>query len=158
VDFINPKRTLSVTTLNFDAIQPLLRGAGQAVTLEGLTQAERNLLYAIRSFARFRKELYVAIASSSGGSISGAAFQPTGVLSSTSGISSGGLGVSGITPGLIPAQVVSLADPLINPRNPGVVNLSGAITPQAAGYLNTMLQKIQIYIDQENIDVLVGIL
>jgi hypothetical protein len=158
VDFINPKKTLSVTTLNFDAIQPLLRGAGQAVTLEGLTQAERNLLYAIRSFARFRKELYVAIASSSGGSISGAAFQPTGVLSSTSGISSGGLGVSGLTPGLIPRVTTSLSDPVVNPRNPGVVNLSGAITPQAAGYLNTMLQKIQIYIDQENIDVLSGIL
>ena len=35
---------------------PLLRGGGRAVTLEALTQAERNLLYEIRSFARFRQE------------------------------------------------------------------------------------------------------
>ena len=91
-------RTLSTTTLNFDAIQPLLRGSGKAVALESLTQAERNLLYAIRNFARFRKELYVEIASNSGGSINGAAFQPSGVLSSNN-VSSGGLGGSGLTPG-----------------------------------------------------------
>src|SRR5262249_4447211 len=42
--------------------QPLLRGGGFAVTLEPLTQAERNLLYAIRNYARFRKIHYTAIA------------------------------------------------------------------------------------------------
>jgi len=39
-----------------------LRGGGFAVTLEPLTQAERNLLYAIRSYARFRKIYYVYLA------------------------------------------------------------------------------------------------
>jgi outer membrane protein TolC len=39
--------------------QPLLRGAGQRVTLEALTQAERDLLYALRSFARFRQQFSV---------------------------------------------------------------------------------------------------
>src|SRR4029077_9376473 len=53
-DFLNPKRTTSVTDLNFNAIQPLLRGGGKAVALEPLTQVERNLLYQIRNFARFR--------------------------------------------------------------------------------------------------------
>ena len=48
----NPSTTVS--TLSLDVIQPLLRGAGWAVTLEPLTQAERNLLYAVRDFARFR--------------------------------------------------------------------------------------------------------
>ncbi|WP_406699491.1 hypothetical protein V5E97_11560 [Singulisphaera sp. Ch08] len=41
-------------------VQPFLRGGGRAVTLEALTQAERDLLYAIRSFAKFRQEFVVA--------------------------------------------------------------------------------------------------
>ena len=39
--------------------QPLLRGAFRHVRLEGLTQAERNLLYQVRDFARFRRQFYV---------------------------------------------------------------------------------------------------
>jgi outer membrane protein TolC len=65
-------RVTSVGDLNLDIVQPLLRGGGWAVTLEALTQAERNLLYAIRAFARFRKEFYVSIAG--GGDISGLPF------------------------------------------------------------------------------------
>jgi outer membrane protein TolC len=38
--------------------QPLLRGAFRHVRLESLTQAERNLLYEARNFARFRRALY----------------------------------------------------------------------------------------------------
>src|SRR5262249_14179475 len=41
--------------------QPFLRGGGYAVTLEPLTQAERNMVYAVRSYARFRKLFYVAV-------------------------------------------------------------------------------------------------
>lgn len=41
--------------------QPLLRGAFRHVRLENLTQAERNLLYAVRDFARFRRAFYVDI-------------------------------------------------------------------------------------------------
>lgn len=43
--------------------QPLLRGAGRKVALENLTQAERNTLYQIRSFNRYRKEFVVSIIS-----------------------------------------------------------------------------------------------
>lgn len=43
--------------------QPLLRGAGYKITMENLTQAERNLLYALRDFTRFRKQFSVEIAS-----------------------------------------------------------------------------------------------
>ncbi len=35
--------------------QPLLRGAGRKVAAERLTQAERDVLYALRDFTRFRK-------------------------------------------------------------------------------------------------------
>ncbi|GAB5496679.1 MAG: hypothetical protein Phyf2KO_17590 [Phycisphaerales bacterium] len=41
---------------------PLLRGAG-LVASEALIQAERNLIYAARDFERFRRELFVDIAS-----------------------------------------------------------------------------------------------
>ncbi len=43
--------------------QPLLRGRGRKVAQENLTQAERNVLYQIRSFNRFRKTFVVSIAS-----------------------------------------------------------------------------------------------
>ncbi|WP_148073246.1 TolC family protein [Bythopirellula goksoeyrii] len=42
--------------------QPLLRGAFRYVRLESLTQAERNLLYSVRDFARFRRLFYVDVA------------------------------------------------------------------------------------------------
>lgn len=41
--------------------QPLLRGAGRKIVQENLTQAERNVLYQIRSFNRYRKEFVVSI-------------------------------------------------------------------------------------------------
>jgi len=62
VEFGEGKPNVGISTLTLQLAQPLLRGGGYAVTLEALTQAERNLLYAIRSFARFRKAWYVFIA------------------------------------------------------------------------------------------------
>jgi outer membrane protein TolC len=56
----NDMRSTS-SNVAIDLIQPLLRGAGQDVRLEDLTQAERNVLYAARRFARFRKEFYFEI-------------------------------------------------------------------------------------------------
>ncbi len=44
--------------------QPLLRGAFRHVRLENLTQAERNLLYDVRDFARFRRQFYLDTCSS----------------------------------------------------------------------------------------------
>ena len=44
--------------------QPLLRGAFRHVRLENLTQAERNLLYDVRDFARFRRQFYLETSSS----------------------------------------------------------------------------------------------
>ena len=44
--------------------RPLLRDAGFKTDIEILTQSERNLLYAIRDFVRFRKDFSVQIASS----------------------------------------------------------------------------------------------
>jgi outer membrane protein TolC len=44
--------------------QPLLRGAFRYVRLENLTQAERNLLYQVRDFARFRRVFHLDVTSS----------------------------------------------------------------------------------------------
>ena len=41
--------------------QPLLRGSDPRIVLEPLTQAERNTLYQIRTFNRFRKVLVVTV-------------------------------------------------------------------------------------------------
>lgn len=43
--------------------QPILKGAGSKVAAENLTQAERDLLYELRSFARYRQEFSVKICS-----------------------------------------------------------------------------------------------
>lgn len=47
--------------------QPLLRNFGRKVRLESLTQAERDTLYAVRLFARFRKQFWASVAVQSGG-------------------------------------------------------------------------------------------
>ena len=57
-------RTFSQSQLVGQLSQPLLRGGGRAVTMEDLTQAERNLLYALREFTQYRKEFAVDVASS----------------------------------------------------------------------------------------------
>lgn len=44
--------------------QPLLRGSGFKVTLENLTQSERDLLYALRDFTVYRKDFAVQVATS----------------------------------------------------------------------------------------------
>lgn len=51
------------SALTATLIQPLWRGAGYKAAMENLTQAERNLLYALRSFTQFRKDFSVDIAS-----------------------------------------------------------------------------------------------
>ena len=55
-------RTSLGTFLNASITQPLL-GSGRLVAEENLTQAERDALYEIRSFSRFRKEFVVDVVS-----------------------------------------------------------------------------------------------
>src|SRR5258708_4498656 len=63
VEMVNGRVNTSLGALTLELSQPLLRGGGLAVTMEPLTQAERNLLYAIGIYGRFRKSFYVAVAS-----------------------------------------------------------------------------------------------
>jgi outer membrane protein TolC len=51
----------TVTTLAGSIVQPLWRDAGRAVVQENLTQSERDVVYDLRSFARFHKTFAVNI-------------------------------------------------------------------------------------------------
>jgi outer membrane protein TolC len=55
-------RTSLASILSAEASQPLLRGSGREIVQENLTQAERDVLYQIRSFNRYRKDFVVSIA------------------------------------------------------------------------------------------------
>ncbi len=49
--------------LNLTLTQPLLSGAGRRIVREPLTQSERDVIYAMRSFERFRADFAVTIVS-----------------------------------------------------------------------------------------------
>ncbi len=57
----------TASALSFNLVQPLLLGGGRKVALEALTQSERDALYAMREFARFRQEFFVDIVNGSSG-------------------------------------------------------------------------------------------
>ncbi|HMO34522.1 MAG TPA: hypothetical protein PKA06_00630 [Gemmatales bacterium] len=114
--------TISTSSLVLDISQPLLRGGGQAVALEPLTQAERDLLYEVRRFARFNKEFFVQVAGGQGS------------------------GAPGGAPNLLPGATITL--------NGGVVR---GISP-IVGYLPTVQRKLNIELQQRNVDELAELL
>jgi outer membrane protein TolC len=150
-----PGRELtSQSMINLDFVQPFLRGGGRAVTLEPLTQAERNLVYAIRNYARFRKTFYVAIAGGGGGSITGGTFQPTNVISAPTFSPTGGVGTtSGVVPGVIPGVPLTGNPGLqFDPGSSGRIGLQTALAAPVSGYLSTLLQAAQMRVDEYNIE------
>src|SRR5262245_4462842 len=90
-DLTNGNPSVSVSNMSLALVQPLLQGGGRAVTLEPLTQSERNLLYQIRTYARFRKQFYFQVAGGGRGSGGAtAALDPTiGALATQIGPTSG---------------------------------------------------------------------
>jgi hypothetical protein len=146
------KAVTSQSTINLDLVQPLLRGGGRAVTLEPLTQAERNLLYEIRNFARFREEFYVAIAGGGGGGITGGSFQPTGVIAPAGFTPGAGLGSSGLFPGVtVSVPVVGNPGTQVTVGASGRAPLATAFAAPVSGYLTTLLEAAQIRVDEYNI-------
>ncbi len=55
-------REAAASLFRINIAQPLLRGAGLAVT-EPLTQAERNVIYELRDFVRFRRQFFLSVLS-----------------------------------------------------------------------------------------------
>ncbi len=56
----DPRESLA-SVLTATVTKPLLRGAGKKIALESLTQAQREVLYQIRSFNRYRKTFVVSV-------------------------------------------------------------------------------------------------
>lgn len=65
-EFTGRSHTAS-SSIGATLIQPLIRGFGRDVRLETLTQGERDVLYAVRDFARFRKQFWADVTVDSGG-------------------------------------------------------------------------------------------
>ena len=65
--FSGGSQTSTASAFSFALTQPLLANAGRKVVLEGLTQQQRDVLYAVRDLARFRKEFFVNIMAGSNG-------------------------------------------------------------------------------------------
>lgn len=52
----------AVTAFSLTFTQPLMRGAGRRIAQERLTQAERDVVYAVRAYERFRRTQSVTVA------------------------------------------------------------------------------------------------
>jgi hypothetical protein len=64
IDLGHGQPTVAVSNLSLSLMQPFLSGGGYAANLETLNQNERNLLYALRSFMRFRRLVYASVTAS----------------------------------------------------------------------------------------------
>jgi hypothetical protein len=60
--FAGPDSHSTLSILNFNLVQPLLRGAGRDRALETLTRAERGMLANLRELERYRQGLYTQVA------------------------------------------------------------------------------------------------
>lgn len=140
--------TTSVSTLSFDMVQPLLAGAGWAVALEPLTQVERNLLYAIRDFMRFRQQYFVFFA----------AGQPTfipGVQAGVQAISPPSLtSPNPFVPGAtaLPTVANNAATPQVAPGAGGRLFPIAGPGPTPQGYLSTVGERAQLVNSYKNIE------
>ncbi|MDP2898462.1 MAG: TolC family protein [bacterium] len=62
--FTGDKRRAAASVLSLSFTQPLLRGGGRLVAMENLTQAERTVVYDVRSYMRFKRQFSVDVAQS----------------------------------------------------------------------------------------------
>lgn len=71
--FSGPNTSNTQSAISFSLVQPLLRDGGRRFALETLTQAERDVLYSVRDFARYRQGHFTNIVAGqrSSGSVSG---------------------------------------------------------------------------------------
>jgi hypothetical protein len=106
--FSGPDTHSTTSLIDINIVQPLLRQGGKDKVLERLTRTERQMLYKIRDFQRYRKGFYLDILTGNSGVQSasriGGLFGGSG-LSGFTGVGSGGfggLGSGGGTGGGIP--------------------------------------------------------
>ncbi len=100
--FAGPNRnTGAFSLLNFNLVQPLLRGAGRDVALERLTRVERGMLSNLRQLERYRQGFFtdIAVGQGVGGVSRLGGFQGGTGLTGFSGTGLGGLGGVGAATG-----------------------------------------------------------
>ena len=90
-----PHTNTTNSLINMNLVQPLLSGGGRIIALETLTRAERQLLYNLRLYERWRHMWYLSVAmggiNPTGPTRSGGALGGTGITGFT-GTGSGGIG------------------------------------------------------------------
>ena len=87
--FSGGNQTSSASVLSYSLVQPLLLGAGRKIVLENLTLSEREVLYDLRTLARYRKLFFSATVAAGQGANTGGG---------------GGATVSGVTVGATTAS------------------------------------------------------
>ncbi|MGE5192128.1 MAG: hypothetical protein ACM3U2_06455, partial [Deltaproteobacteria bacterium] len=84
--FSNGNSQSTTSTISYALVQPLLASGGRRFIMEGLTQSERSLLYAVRDLARYRQGFFTSIVA--GGFTAGITVGIQGVFSGTGPIPS----------------------------------------------------------------------
>jgi hypothetical protein len=144
IELTNPANNhlTSISRIDLDFLQPLLRGGGRAVALEPLTQAERNLLYDIRSYARFRKQYYQYLIGGEN-------------LPSIGATSAGNLTASHPAPSL---GAGNPARAQISPGASGTLLLGVNASAPSEGFLPSVLKAAQLENEVANVNALRGLL
>lgn len=134
--FAGPDDYTSNTLLDFNLVQPLLRGAGRIRVMERLTISERALLANVRQMEHYRRGFYLNVVTGQdtgpGPNRRGGFFGGSG-LEGFSGIGAGGFGQAGNLGGQFQQQ--------------GAGFTGGAGAQQAGGYIG-LLQTAQIIRNQ----------
>ena len=96
--FSGGNQTNSVSVLSYSLVQPLLFGAGRKVVLENLTLSEREVLYDLRTLARYRKLFFAdtVAAGQGGGAGGGGATTVSGTSVAGTTASASGVGYLGL--------------------------------------------------------------
>jgi len=135
--FAGPDDYTPTTLLNFNLMQPLLRGAGRARVLERLTLSERTLLNNVRLMMRYQQGFYAQLVTGrdavQGPTRRGGVFGGSGLE-----------GFSGLGSGF--GRVATTA---IGAATTGVAGGAGAA--QAGGYLGLLQQQLQNRNQQANV-------
>lgn len=150
--FAGPDTSATLSILNFNLVQPLLRGAGRDVALEQLTIAERALLANLRAFQRYRQGMYTQVAIGelgvSGPQRRGGFFGGTGLTGFT-GTGSAGFGGVGEATGF---GRTGFAGGGGGAGAGGVAGFAGGGAGQVGGFIGLLQQYQQIRNTRESLN------
>ncbi len=145
-----PARVISQSSISLDIVQPFLRGGGRAVTLEPLTQSERNVVYAVRDYAKFRQEFYAYITVGQAAFIAGESAGVNAFTGGTLNLPSGSIpAATPVAQGLATPPSSSLLQ--VAPGSSGRLSINPSPGASAYGYMSTLLQKAQLYTYIKNV-------